>query len=340
MNHVRNHEITDYQALLGEDGRIVEPGFARQPFWRYNRENINAKRMQVKEWDYFLINDDTKGVAFTISDLGYMQMASVSVLDFVNHREHTRTVLAPPSLNFWMPVQSEEAVIQFKQGPLYLTYEYTGGRRRIFCHFKDFTKGADLRAELELDGAPEESMNIAIPYADNVHFYYNQKINCFKASGKVVCNWHVMKFNPEDARGCMDWGRGVWPYHTHWYWATASGVVDGHEFGFNLGYGFGDISAASENMVWYDGIMYKLDDVEFTIPRNPMRPWMVHSSDGLLKGVFSPDLDRYADINAGVVRSNQHQYFGLFDGTFEPAPGEVVHIHKLRCAIENIDNHY
>ena len=57
-------------------------------------------------------------------------------------------------------------------------------------------------------------------------------------------------FDPADSFGVLDWGPGVWTYHNTWYWGSASGQVEGVPFGWNIGYGFGDTSAASENMLF------------------------------------------------------------------------------------------
>ena len=35
---MRNHEVTKEQPLLGEDGKIAEPGWARRPVWKYDRK--------------------------------------------------------------------------------------------------------------------------------------------------------------------------------------------------------------------------------------------------------------------------------------------------------------
>ena len=58
----------------------------------------------------------------------------------------------------------------------------------------------------------------------------------------------VHEFDPAEALGLLDWGRGVWTYDNVWYWAAAQGHQAGHVVGLNLGYGFGDTTAASENM--------------------------------------------------------------------------------------------
>ena len=79
---------------------------------------------------------------------------------------------------------------------------------------------------------------ICTPFDKPGHFYFNQKINCLRASGKVTVGEREYMLDPSDSFAVLDWGRGVWTYHNTWYWASASGLVDGVPFGFNLGYGF------------------------------------------------------------------------------------------------------
>ena len=83
-------------------------------------------------------------------------------------------------------------------------------------------------------------MVICTPFNKPGHFYYNQKINCMRASGAVRIGEEEYRFEPDSSFGVLDWGRGVWTYHNTWYWGSASGLVDGVDFGFNIGYGFGD----------------------------------------------------------------------------------------------------
>ena len=60
-------EITERQPLLGKDGNIVTPGYAKKLLWEYNRENITASKMRIKEWDYYYIGTQDYGICLTIS---------------------------------------------------------------------------------------------------------------------------------------------------------------------------------------------------------------------------------------------------------------------------------
>lgn len=118
---------------------------------------------------------------------------------------------------------------------------------------KNFEDHEPIRMKIILDKEPEDSMVIATPFEKEKAFYYNQKIIGMRARGVVEYKGRRHYLNPEDSFGLLDWGRGVWTYSNTWYWSAMHGWIDGKVFGFNLGYGFGDTSAASENMLFYDG---------------------------------------------------------------------------------------
>ena len=137
------------------------------------------------------------------------------------------------------------------------------------------------------------------------------------------------RFCPESSFGLLDWGRGVWTRDNTWYWAVAQGWQDGRRFGLNLGYGFGDTSAASENMVFIDGAAHKLHRGGLRHPREDraartrrrtadryqlMQPWHMTDDEGRLDLVFTPLLDRVDWMDFKLIRSDQHQVFGRFDG--------------------------
>ena len=102
-----------------------------------------------------------------------------------------------------------------------------------------------------------------------------------RTEGFAEYNGKRYEFHPEKHFGTLDWGRGVWTYDNTWYWGSGNCDVDGHAFGFNIGYGFGNTKAASENVIFYDGVAHKIDDVTFVIPEDDYcKPWKFTSSDG------------------------------------------------------------
>ena len=194
-----------------------------------------------------------------------------------------------------------------------------GNKRRVIVGapsllLPDGSVGLD--ADLTLEQPKNlESLNIATSWSENRRaFYLNEKINCMPTTGKVRLGERHLTLNSNEAFGLLDWGRGVWTYSNRWFWSSASGLLDERTFGFNLGYGFSDRSPASENAIIYDNKIYKLEEVKFEIPPSYTDQWNITSSDNRFEMTFDPVVDRQTETNLLVIKSDQHQVFGYFNG--------------------------
>ena len=339
----RNHEVTTVQPLLDAAGELREPGWSRRMVQTYARADIKAPAFRIKEWDYYIVMADSFGVAFTISDDGYIGLQSVSLLTFGEKPwEHTETVLnAFPLGKLKLPESSSEGVTRYADKRLQMSFAPEAGSRHISCKFDNFCDGKPLTAEIDLAQPDMDTMVIATPWDKPRHFYYNQKINCMRASGWVEFDGKRYEFDPASDFGTLDWGRGVWTYDNTWYWGSGNADVDGHAFGFNIGYGFGNTAAASENVVFWDGVAHKLDDVTFNIPENDWyAPWTFTSSDGRFEMDFVPVLDRAANLDFKLIVSDQHQVFGRMSGYAILDDGMKVEIKDVMCFAEKVHNRY
>ena len=341
---MRNHEVTSVQKLLRVDGSLKEPGWSRQLVQIYSREDIKAPKFRIKEWDYYLVVSKECALAFTISDDGYVGLHSVSLITFGDTPwEHTETILQPfPMGKLHLPETSERGNTVYRDRRLNMEFAKEDGRRRIICSFKNFLDGKTFTCDLTLEQPPMDTMVIATPWKESRKaFYYNQKINCMRASGEAHFDGKTYVFDPGTDFGTLDWGRGVWTYDNTWSWGSGNGVVDGKPFGFNIGYGFGDTSAASENILFYDGVGHKLDDVTFHIPKHSyLEPWKISSSDGRFEMDFIPVLDRAAKIDVKLITTDQHQVFGKMSGTAVLDDGTKLEIRDLLCFCEKVHNKY
>ncbi|MGL6200774.1 MAG: DUF2804 domain-containing protein [Lachnospiraceae bacterium] len=340
---MRNHEVVTKHLLLSEQGVLIEPGWSRKLIQTYNRNQIRASRLRIKEWDYYLVLGKGFGVAFTIADNGYMGLISVSLLNFKENREHTQSLITPfPMGRLSLPPTSERGDISFQNKRICLEYTISKEKRHIYCVFKNFYNGKDLNADIILAQPNMDSMVIATPWKENkTAFYYNQKINCMPASGAVYFDNRQYSFQPKTDFGTLDWGRGVWTYDNRWYWGSGNGIINRKPFGFNIGYGFGDTTAATENLLFYDYKAHKLDDVTFHIPKDSyMNPWKFTSSDGRFEMDFNPVLDRAAKMNVLFLLSDQHQVFGKMSGKAILDDGTVLEVNDLLCFAEDVHNKY
>ena len=350
----RNHEITECHPLLDEQGRLIEPGYTKGLFMDYRRSAIRANPLRIKEWDYYLITTHDYAVALTIADNSYMGLDSISLLDFREPWEHTASPMQFMTLGKKnLPATSLSGDVKSAGKGYSIEFLHFGTYKLLRFSMDNFCDGKRIAGELRLDRLDSESMIISTPYAEDPKaFYYNQKLNCQKASGTVTFGDRVYDFNRPDAYGVLDWGRGVWTRENVWYWGSASGQVNGKDFGWNLGYGFGDTTAASENMLFYDGKAHKLSDVTFEIPgdNNPscgphrmkgvefMKPWRFTSDDGRFEMNFTPVLDRKSCTDVKLICSDQHQVFGYFSGTAVLDDGTRVEVSDFLGFAEKVYN--
>ena len=243
------------------------------------------------------------------------------------------------SLN--MPFTAAEGV-KAKSGGVEIAFEVTPSKRILRCKTAADKKTPDMEAEILLNQPYDASMVIATPFKEYAHaFYYNEKINCMPAEGYIAIGGKRYNFEKDSSFGLLDWGRGVWPFHNEWFWGNGSGLVDGVLFGFNIGRGFGDTSAATENMLFYDGTAHKLSEVYIDLQSNGyMSPKHFTSDDGSFEFDFAPVYDRYTETKLLFVNNYCHQIFGRFSGTVRLNDGRVLNIKDLMAFTEHAVNNW
>lgn len=346
----RNHEVTKQQPLLNKKGFISEEGWARHPVWLYDRSKVKACAFKKKEWDYYAITNQEQGwtVCGTISDLGYAALLSVSYIDyklgkFAQADEMKFFTLGKLNLAASSQVDSS---CQYTGKDIRLTFIKRGTSRYIMIAapslvLPDGRVGLDLSVTLT-QPYEMESMNIATSWAENRKaFYLNEKVNCMPAEGTIRRGDDTQEVDKTKVFGVLDWGRGRWTYQNTWFWGSGSGMVDGHKFGFNVGYGFTDRTPASENVIFYDDKIHKLDNITFNIPEDDfLKPWTFTSSDGRFEMNFKPAVDRSSKMNFLIIKSDQHQVFGYFTGKAVLDDGTVLHVKDFPAFAEKVFNRY
>lgn len=337
------NEILEPSDLLDNKGELIQKGWARKLLLKYDRSKIKAGWLRIKEWDYYAILNPDYGVTFTVSDLGYAGLIAVVWLDF------KEKVFIPDEIMVWftkghlnLPSSSETGDIKFSEKGITLSFKKEEDSRILNFNFPNFDNGRGIEANLVLYQDPNmDTMVIATPWKEKpTRFYYNQKINCMPTQGFVQLGNQKYDFTDYNSFGVLDWGRGVWTYKNTWYWGSASGKLeDGTSIGWNIGYGFSDRSYASENVIFYDDVAHKLDQITFHFdPENYLKPWKFTSNDGRFEMDFEPLIDRNSKINFLVLKSIQHQVFGYYTGFLILDDGTKIQIRRLLGFAEEVFN--
>jgi hypothetical protein len=330
------NELTEPSTLLNPDGTLTQVGWARHPLLDCNLEDARfyrsrmLQRWRIKRWDYYGINTPTHYFSITLADLGYAGQVFAYLIELQTGDYHEETVTVPLSRGITLPRNSTTGTSHFDDGKVRVTLEAQPVTRLLSVHWADFG-GRELTAALSLDLAPQhESMVIVIPIPGR-RFYYNRKVNCMPARGRIRIGDLTLDVEPDRCLGNLDWGRGVWEYRSFWVWASASGFLpDGRTVGLNLGFGFGDTSAATENALILDGRVHKLGRVDFSYDNTDFRrPWQMVAPDGRLQLAFTPLVERVAASNLLLITSEVHQLFGRYEGTVVTDGGERIQLAGL-----------
>lgn len=332
-------EITQPGPLLTPSGELSQVGWARQPLLDCNLERATfypfllrpLQRFRLKRWDYYAVFTPQRFFSATIADLGYAGNIFVYTVDFTAGELHEEGLVIPLSNGVELPRNSDLGDSYYAGEDVRLSFKVKPNLRELSVDWPSFHDGRGIQAEIRLHCLPEhESMTIVIPI-EGKRFYYNRKINCLPAEGKLRYGDILENLSPTSSIGSLDWGRGVWAYRSFWNWASASGFLpDGRTVGLNLGCGFGDTSVATEDCLILDGRVHKLGQVDFDYnPKDHKQPWTFADSNGRLKLEFTPFIERLARTDLKLIFSEVHQMFGRYTGTIISDDGEEIYIENL-----------
>jgi hypothetical protein len=323
--------------VLNEKGSPY-PGYSTKGILNYKRNEVKASPFRIKEWDFYQITDDKLCLQFTIGHAAYAGQVNVMLFDFKNGERLAEkgTILALPFNRLHMPENTEtdhELIYHKKAGCMRFTVK--GNQRYLYCKWEDF------EAEIELTRRNLNSLVINVPFDESPKaFYYNHKINCMTAKGNVKYAGKQYEFLENKSFGLLDWGRGVWPFHNEWYWSNGTGYVNGTIFGFNIGCGFGNTKAATENILFYGDTVHKLGEVKFELGSDYMKPWHLYDNEGRLDLTLTPVYDRTTRTKLLWIDNCCHQMFGEFKGMAVLDDGTRLEINQLISFAEHAVNNW
>lgn len=341
---IKQNEIKERQPLLTPDGSLQNPGWCRHNLYEYNREDISPSIMRLKEWDFYQVSNGRQMVQINFFNISLASVAMLSFVDLQTGRKFDSMAIEPFTPN-------KNRLNRNGDEPNYFAYRH-GGTELIFdtketsgtLHFSGKHKGMPLTADFAYDKLPNhESITIATPFKKQGHFFYTNKINCMNTEGTVKLGDEVFEFVKADTFTVLDWGRGVWPHSNMWYWGNGSTFLDGKLFGFELTWGFGDTSKATETALFYDGVCHKIGEVR--LEKDPevgdawMEPWHFVDRYGRLDLTMTPFYDNHSNmLPLNLIGMNTHQVHGLWNGHVVLDDGTKLEIKDMYAFCEKVYN--
>ena len=339
-------EYTEETPLLGQDGTLLAAGWARKNLFRYDRDAVKHT-MRRKEWDFYQISDGRLMLQVSFANISLGGYASLVLVDL--RQGKTLVSDMAPFLGgkdrFVLPARGDVPNrVSFRVGKA--LFEVDTGAELKTIRYENGDVRCEIRAEIP---AGLENITTVLPFRGHPDRYFmTTKQNCMPCEGTVRAGEQSWRFSKEDAFCILDWGRVCTPYSLVWYWGNGSGWIrdaegEKHLFGFEITWGIGDESQATETCLFFDGKAHKFGavDVEtFPKPDRWMEPWRFVSEDGRFNLTMQPTYDHHSDLNVLVMRMHSHQVHGLWSGAVTLDDGRVLEIRDLPAFCEYVENRW
>lgn len=339
-------EYTEPTPLLGKRGKLLAKGWARHNVFEYDRTKVK-KPLHRKEWDFYEISNGRYMIQISFANISFGGYTSAVLVDLKTGKTliNKMNVFVGQTNKYVLPAKGDVPnLVDMTVGKAHFKVDTGETSRTIF-----FESGK-VKAEFQMDIMPEhENITTVLPFKGYKDRYFmTTKQNCMPTQGYIQKGKKKYEFTKEDTFTVLDWGRVCTPYQLVWYWGNGSMYVPGpdgkqHLFGFELTWGIGDESNATETCLFYDGKAQKIGavDVEtFPKPDKFSEPWHIVSEDGRLDFTVKPFYDHHMDLNVLVMRMHSHQIHGLWNGTAILDDGTKVEIQDKYAFIEYVENRW
>ncbi len=351
-------EYTEPTRLLSEDGKLLAAGWARKNVFDYDR-SCSKPTVHRKEWDFYQISNGEYTVQLSFANITLGGYVSAVLID-LKHPDKTKklasgkiadsTVLflggkdkyvLPPKgdipNNVKMTVKGlGSAEFEFDTKETSRTLYYRSGDGKCECRFDvEIPEGLEnITTVLPFEGSPTS-------------YFMTTKQNCMPCGGYYKSGDIKVEFSKENTFCTLDWGRVNTPYELVWYWGNGSAHItdaDGkkHLFGFEITWGIGDESNATETAIFYDGKVHKFGAVDVEVfPKDDKYTdnWHLVSEDGRFDFVMKPFYDHHCDTNLfNLLRMHSHQVHGLWSGKAVLDDGTVIEVEDMYAFCEYVEN--
>ncbi|MDK2777912.1 MAG: DUF2804 domain-containing protein [Pseudomonadota bacterium] len=287
------------------------------------RRSKLARRLAFNQFQFISLISPELIVGIAIVDLKLVSNAFVYFYEPHSGRYEEFSFLQPLALKTRIDAKANNGSSVFSKGRNHFSIHAstTPGVRRV---------QVSLAAGASIDATIDETTAYQ-PLALCTRAGYQGWVFTQKSAAQV-CNgsirWQQREYDLKamNTLAAVDWSGGYMRRETFWNWGSLSCFLrDGRRLGFNLAAGVNE-TGYSENALWLDGRLIKVDMVDFQFDRyHPSHSWAMRSADGIIDLHFEPQGRRREKINALVIASNFSQYYGRYHGEIH-LPGETIRL--------------
>lgn len=313
-------EMTERVALTLADGSLnpAAVGWARRPLM--DTSGIDGRRGwgRNKRWEYWCVTTPAHVLALTVSSLDYAAVNEVWVLDRAGSQSWAKATTVLPARGVELPPSLNDGPARARAKGLAIDIESSPNATRLRAQIP----GVSFDVTVTRPGN-QDCLAVVVPWSKR-RFQYTVKDVALPASGSVTVAGITHPVRAGESWAVLDHGRGRWPYDVRWNWGAGSGRWEGRTIGIQIGGKWTVGSGSTENGILIDSVLHKISaELDWTYDlADWRRPWRV--AGGGFSATFTPEYNRRARTNLGVISSRTDQCFGYWSGTFADVAFESI----------------
>ncbi len=334
--------VTTPESMVEKDGKI-NFGTFRAPFTNANildvpfNESRKAsswwKSFRLKEWQHFGVITPSHYFGMVIFDAKFMGVSFFYAYDRKANKRFEHSVQLP-GRSSRVAAQVYDDFCEFKKSGYYLRFEnkLKDGFHKIIVDIKGVKNIPAVQGEITVfeDLKSIEPLVQVSPVTPFRPFYTHKF--AAPAGGELMLGSQRVVINKKEDVALMDEQKTYYPYVSFWKWATAAGYNEyGELMAFNLCQNMiADDEDYNENCMWVDGKIYCLKAARFKFDeKNVLHQWEVRTNDGFMELLFTPSGERAEKISVGLIGSDFHQPFGMYNGRFKDENNRIYPLTNL-----------
>ena len=288
------------------------------------------KKFRLKEWQHFGIVTPTHYFGMVIFDAKFMGISFFYAYDRIENKRFEHSMQGVSRV----AGQVYDDSCEFKKKGYSLRFEnrLKDGYHKIIIDIEGKKNLPSVKGEIKVF----EDLNnieplVQVSPVTQFRPFYTHKVAA-PAEGIIKLGTKEIILNRKQDIALLDEQKTYYPYSSFWKWSTAAGYSEyGELLAFNLCQNMiTDDEDFNENCMWVDGKIYCLKAARFKFEKdNVMRPWEIRTEDGSMDLIFTPSGERAEKISVGLIYSDFHQPFGMYNGRFKDENNRIYPLANL-----------
>ncbi len=302
----------------------------RKPFsWPISKW---MRDIRIKEWQAFIVHDDTFFLETALINLKYFRTALVHLYD-KKTKEYLKFRKYLPFGSWHLPMELyNSSVTSRSYGFFFRIHDWLdAGLVKVDLDIEATQKRPSFTAHLEYDLDERKTTSVAT----NLLFAERKPLYTFKGfssvRGNMVFGGRNVFLDPAETKGIFTDYKGFYPYRMISTWCSAAGFDHlNRSFGFSIAENQAKESYRNnENALWLDGKLTPLPPVRITMPNGAESEWVIQDLEGMVDLTFTPVEKSRQFFGIILSRADHYSMMGYYNGVLVSSDDEHIQVRSL-----------